>query len=244
MDGEVTLQATAQRQAYDFIRGEILSGAYPGGAKVNPQTVALRLGISRMPVREAIRQLDSEGLVTIRPNRGAIVTVLTPKEIAELFEMRAVLEALAARLALPRLQGEALEELELLRQRMDRVRGDAKTWILRHNAFHNYLCGLSDRPRLAAEIDRFRTAVQPYLLMSISVYQSTEMPHFEHEAIIDAVRSRNLARLESCMRDHVLSAARGVIEFLEQRGNAARPVGKRAAAASARRRPAVTARSR
>ena len=232
MDGEVTLQATAQRQAYDFIRGEILCGAYPGGTRVNPLTIAGRLGISRMPVREAIRQLDAEGLVTIRPNRGAVVTVLTPKEIEELFEMRAVLEALAARLALPRLAGEGLEELELLRQRMDRARGDPKTWIVRHNAFHNYLCSQSDRPRLTAEIDRFRTAVQPYLLMSISVYKSTEMPHFEHQAILDAIRAGHAARLESCTRDHVLSAGRGVVAFLEQRGQEA---GRAAAPRPARR---------
>jgi DNA-binding GntR family transcriptional regulator len=214
---DLTLAPSAQRKAYEFIREQILSGDYEGGDHLNPLTIAERLGISRMPVREAIRQLDTEGLVTIRPNRGAIVTILTAAEVNEIFEMRAVLEALAARLALPQLRGEVLEELEIFCQRMDRVRNDPKIWIERHNKFHNYLCRQSGRPRLTMEIDRLRTAAQPYLLMYISVYHLTEMPSFEHQTILDAIRSGNTTLLEVCVRDHVMSAGYGVIEHLKRR---------------------------
>ena len=69
---------TAQQHAYAYLRDRIVSGEYPGGTRVDVNEIAAAVGASRMPVREALRQLDSEGLVTIRPNRGAVVTALTP----------------------------------------------------------------------------------------------------------------------------------------------------------------------
>src|ERR1700712_4074602 len=92
-------QNSAQQRAYQFIRGCILQGEIPGGSKINPAEIAKTLGISRMPVREALVQLDVEGLVTNRMTRGAIVTVLDPSDVEELFEMRAALESIAARYA-------------------------------------------------------------------------------------------------------------------------------------------------
>src|SRR6516225_1896826 len=97
--------SSAQEEAWRFIRERILMGVFPGGLRLSPQRLADDLGSSRMPVREALLQLDAEGLVTIRPNRSAVVTVLTADDILELFEMRSVLEALAARLAAPQLCG-------------------------------------------------------------------------------------------------------------------------------------------
>ena len=90
---------SAQQQAYLFLRDQIQVGRLAGGSRIKPEDIATELGISRMPVREAIRQLDTEGLLTIRPNRGAIVTVFSADRLSELFEMRAVLEGLCARRA-------------------------------------------------------------------------------------------------------------------------------------------------
>ncbi len=204
-------------QAYWHIRKKILSGEFAGGERVNPSDIGEELDISRMPAREALRQLDAEGLVTIRPNRGAIVTALTPAEVSELFEIRAVLEALAARLALPQLTGEALIELDTHRQRMDRARGSVQLWIQRHNEFHDFIAAQAKRPRLAADIRRIRDALQPHLLLYIDVYKSTEMAGYEHEILMDAIRSKNAQLLELCVRDHVTNAGDGVIAFLEQR---------------------------
>src|SRR5690606_37515129 len=104
-------QRTAQQAAYHYIRERIISGAFPAGSKLNPAKIAQTLGLSRMPVREAILQLDAEGFANMRPNRGAIVTSLSPDGVLELFEMRSVLEALAARMAMPHLVGEPFEDL-------------------------------------------------------------------------------------------------------------------------------------
>jgi DNA-binding GntR family transcriptional regulator len=90
---------TAQQVAYIHLQDRIVSGALVTGSRINSDMVAAELGISRMPVREAIRQLDAEGYVTIRPNRGAIVTTRSREQIVELFEIRAVLEGMALRFA-------------------------------------------------------------------------------------------------------------------------------------------------
>ena len=207
----------AYLQVYWHLRNQILQGELVGGDRINPVVIGDQLGTSRMPVREALRQLDAEGLVTIRPNRGAIVTTLTAAEVCELFEIRAALEALAARCALSHLTDENLFDLDLIRQRMDRARGQAKLWVERHNEFHDFIVNLSQRPRLNADIKRIRNAIQPHLLLYIDVYKSTEIPGYEHTIVLDAIRSKNAQLLELCIRDHVMSAANGVMAFLEQR---------------------------
>ena len=207
----------AYLQVYWHLRNQILQGELVGGDRINPAVIGDQLGTSRMPVREALRQLDAEGLVTIRPNRGAIVTTLTAAEVCELFEIRAALEALAARCALPHLTDENLFDLDSIRQRMDRARGQAKLWVERHNEFHDFIVNLSQRPRLNADIKRIRNAIQPHLLLYIDVYKSTEIPGYEHTIVLDAIRSKNAQLLELCIRDHVMSAANGVMAFLEQR---------------------------
>lgn len=215
--GDTNPRHTAQQQAYWHIRQQILTGAFGGGAWVNPAKVADTLGLSRMPVREAIRQLDAEGLLTMRPNRGAVVTVLTPDDVEELFEMRAVLEALAVTHALPVLSGDTMEELLVLKRRMDRASNDAKLWIARHNDFHDFLCRQSGWSRLTESIARVRTSVQPYLAMYISVYEHMEMQGHEHDTLISAIESNDARRVELTVREHVLSAGQGVIAFLRDR---------------------------
>src|SRR5260221_12684084 len=124
--------SNAQQQAYSYLRSKIFSGELRGGMRLNPEEIAKTLEISRMPVREAIRQLDAEGYVVMRPNRGAVVTQLTVAEIQDLFEMRAALEGLAVRHAVPYLTDEAFYELATLKDRMDRAREEPAKWMRLH----------------------------------------------------------------------------------------------------------------
>ena len=207
---------TAQQLAYRFIRERILDGSFRGGMALKAHPIAEQLGISRMPVREALRQLDVEGLVTLRLNRTAIVTELTISEVNDLFEMRAALEALIAPGVAARITDEALEELERRRAAMDAVR-DPRIWVQRHAEFHDFLAGLSGRGRLVAEIERLRVAVQSYLLLYCDVYGTSELPSHEHETLLCALRTRNVALIELSLREHVLTASRGVVRFLAER---------------------------
>ncbi|MGQ9366862.1 GntR family transcriptional regulator [Azospirillum sp. ST 5-10] len=208
---------SAQQRAYQYIRDRIVDGSIAGGTKLNPAAIAGILGISRMPVREAIVQLDTEGLVTNRPNRGAIVTPLEPEDVEELFEMRAALEGLAARRAAERITDAQLEELEALAERMERVSADAQQWLRLHDEFHDLICVSSGRRRLVAEIRRIRASVRPYLLLYNRVYERAEMEGAEHLALVAALRSHNSVLAERTFSHHVATASIGVINFLRHR---------------------------
>lgn len=203
---------TAQAQAYLYIREQIQSGRFAGGDRVKPEDVATVLGISRMPVREAIRQLDTEGLLTIRPNRGAVVTVLSPDHLAELFEMRAVLEGLCARAAAKRFDDDAFDELTLLLNRMNRAEADPDQWIERHEAFHDFICENSGRPHVAAEVRKLRIAVEPYLRISRTSSQLVANSSDQHREIVEALKRGDPDHAERVMRHHIDSTSLEVIE--------------------------------
>jgi DNA-binding GntR family transcriptional regulator len=207
--------ATAQQEAYLFLREQIFSGELKAGTRLNPADIANALGISRMPVREAFRQLDSEGFIRMRPNRGAVVMILTPRDVEEIFQIRTALEVLALRLAMPQLDTSAVAELENLHQHMDLARDNPKVWVKRHDQFHDAICSYGERPRIAAEIKRFRTLIHPYMMQYfVKVNHTPEMAGHEHATIIAAIRSGNVALAEISMREHIMSAAQAVIQYL------------------------------
>jgi DNA-binding GntR family transcriptional regulator len=167
-----------------------------------------------MPVREAIRQLDAEGYVTIRPNRGAIVRTRSRDEVVELFEMRSALEGLAVRLGAARATNDMLEDLEMLNDRLRRTRSNRVAWVDRHDQFHDEICATSGRQQLRAECRRLRLAVSPYLRLYMKVHGDPERPGFEHERIIEALRSRDPDHAERVVRGHVMANSEGIAECL------------------------------
>jgi DNA-binding GntR family transcriptional regulator len=209
--------ATAQQEAYRYLRDRILSGEYAGDERLNPSEIALLLGISRMPVREALRQLDAEGLVTMRPNRAAHVRQLTAVEVEDLFEIRTALEVMAVRPAVRALTNESLADLKAMTERMDRARHDPVEWLKRHDDFHDAITALGRRTRLREELLRVRLAIRPYLLMYMKVFQTVEMPGLEHSSVLDALASSDVARAEDAMRVHVANPGQGLIRFLRER---------------------------
>lgn len=209
--------STAQDAVYEHLKQRILSGDLAGGTRLQPVEIGAELGVSRTPVREALHRLDIEGLVTINPNRGVIVTSLTLDEVRELFKIRTALEMLAASEAAPRLHEDALDEFELLMRRMDRVKGEPKEWVARHEAFHDRLYEFAQMPRLSAEIRRLREAIHPYLRLYIDIYHHTEMPGYEHQTVLSEIASRDPKRAAEAMRHHIEHAAAGVLDFLASR---------------------------
>lgn len=208
-----TSNRSAQERAYQYLRRAILSGELPGGVCLRQDSIAEHLKISRIPVRDAIGRLHAEGLITLS-NRRMVVTELGPTEVMEIFEIRAVLEGLALRLALPQLRGEVLHGIEDLLRRMNRVVDDTETWIERHEAFHDYLAHWSGRPRLVTQIRQLRATVQPYLRLYVEWRANTTRHGYEHEAILTAVLGGDARRADEIMQGHVMRTAKKVTEFL------------------------------
>src|SRR5258708_4886190 len=129
--------AKAQDKAYAFLKRRILDGAFTSEAAIVPEEIGKRLGISRMPVRAALLQLEKEGLITFGDNRRPVVTSLTVSEIVELFEVRVALETLAVERAVAHLDDASFRLLETKLEAMLRCASDARRWMECHSSFHD-----------------------------------------------------------------------------------------------------------
>ena len=145
------LAANATDHVLDAVRTAILTGDLAAGETLRQEELAERLGVSRMPVREAIKRLHAEGLVEVLPSRRVRVAALSRDEIEDIYDMRAALEPLAVRLAVPRLTRAQLRDAaHALEAAADEE--DAETFGVRNAAFHLSLMSACERPRLLAEI--------------------------------------------------------------------------------------------
>ena len=205
---------TAEEEAYRFILHRIRMGTYPSGTRLIPEDIAVEIGTSRMPVREAFRRLSTEGLVTIRPNRGAMVRGLTMQETREVFDMRAVLEGLAATLALDNVDAAELTELERLLEKMEAVNADIPQWVTYHREFHEYLCRLSRSPRLIRQISSLHAVVEPHMRLWLEHADKPMTSREDHMAILDAIRSRDPAVVEATIREHIRTTIPALQELM------------------------------
>lgn len=205
---------SAEDEAYRHIHAGIRTGRYRAGERLMPEAIALDIGTSRMPVREALRRLSTEGLVTIRPNRGVTVNRLNVTDMQEVFEMRAVLEGLAVRLALPNMTERTIRLLEDIIDRIDDHSAIQPDWTSAHRLFHETLCAASERPRLMRQIASLHSLVEPH--MRVWVLQADRPPsaRADHQGLIDALRSGDPQRCESAMREHVLDTVTDLVKVL------------------------------
>lgn len=215
--GKAAQLGTAQEEAYQALLSAIRSGRYRPGDRLVPEVIARQLDMSRMPVREALQRLATEGLVQIRPNRGAVVSGLTIEEIVEVFEIRSVLEGLAVRLAMPRVDARVIAELEhylALMEQAEEAGGDE--WFAHHQAFHEHISALSGRPKLIRQISALHIAIEPYMRVWLHhVDKPTSGTRAQH-VVVEALRTGDAAHAEQAMRDHVMRTTPRLVAFLRR----------------------------
>ena len=206
---------TAEEEAYNFLLEAICCGRYRKGDRLIAEDIASEVGMSRMPVREAFRRLDAQGLVTLRPNRGAIVSGLDIDQLQEVFEMRSALEGLAMRLAVPNIGERQLAALERLLDEMDDYRDESAEWVSRHRKFHEYLCSLSGRPRLLKQISALYSLIEAPMRLWLQHVDKPLSAREEHAVILDAIRAGDADRAEAVVREHIEGTVPELIKFLQ-----------------------------
>ena len=207
--------STAEQEAYLHLQRALRVGRYKPGERLIPEEIAAEIGMSRMPVREAFRRLDAQGLVTLRPNRGAVVSGLEFDELQEVFDMRSALEGLAIRVAVPRIGERQLSALERMLDEMDDYRDESAEWVSRHRAFHEYLCSLSGRPRLMKQISALYSLVEAPMRLWLQHGEKPLSARQEHAVILDAIRAGDAARAEAVVREHIEGTVPVLIQFLK-----------------------------
>jgi DNA-binding GntR family transcriptional regulator len=198
---------SAEQEAYAYVHRGLRHGRWRAGDRLIAEDIAAELGMSRMPVREAFRRLAADGLVLLRPNRGCVVAGLTLEEIYETFEIRSVLEGLAVRLAMPRIDLAVIGELRALLDGMERAGASGGDWVGRHQAFHAYVCELSGRPKLVRQIAGLHVVLEPYMRIWFDLVEKPLSAREEHESLIEALASGDARRAEAAMQEHILGTA-------------------------------------
>jgi len=206
---------TPQQIAYEHLRDGILSGRYVALSRLKSEIVAQEVGISRMPVRDALRRLHAEGLVTLRPNRGAVVTSLTPHDVMELFEMRAALEGLATYHAARNATSADFERLSSQLRELSHYKADTLGWSMLHDRFHDSVCRLSGRERLCNQVALIRQQVLPHTRLYVGRASDPEIAGYEHITILLAIRDDGPETAEAVMHAHIMRNAAGILEALE-----------------------------
>ena len=205
---------TAKEIAYDHLREGILSGELPASTQIRPEQIAQTLGISRMPVREALQKLHVEGLIAFGSNRRPVVIAHEPDEILELFEIRVALECLAVSRAVSHLTAEHLDALEKQLERMGAVGEDYPQWLQLHAEFHLMIYSVGRMPRLMEEIRRIYDAIHPFMLMYIDLFHVTEMPGVEHVRLIEVLRKHDPDLAALTMASHIRRTASQLVYFV------------------------------
>jgi DNA-binding GntR family transcriptional regulator len=198
---------TTQELVVAFLRDAILSGRLRGGARLIQDKIAAELNVSRVPVREALLQLEAEGLVRMEAHRGASVVWLAPEEIAEIFEIRQLLVAGAVRLAVPSLTDDQIARLEAIERKQAGERNMAARARLTH-AFYATLFERLNRPRLKSMMDKLEREVERYL-------KPLERPHLGHGELVEACRRRDAEGAAELIHDHLRRVGERAVQSVQ-----------------------------
>ncbi|HVG97595.1 MAG TPA: GntR family transcriptional regulator [Chloroflexota bacterium] len=207
---------TTHALAVDELRRMILSGRLSPGDRLRIEDLAAALGVSPMPVREALHHLTADGSVTLDPYRGFSVADLSAAEAEDLYSTRAVLEALAARVAVPRLDESTLAALSeaLAHQAAACAAGDATAFIEWDLGFHRTLYATAGRPVLARQIAGLINSSVRYSRANLPLPGSMDAALEAHRTIMDACQRRDADLAAAVTRRHTEQAAASVIRVL------------------------------
>lgn len=202
-------------QIFNKIREDILSGTYKRGDELKEATLGRKLGVSRTPVREALRQLELEGLVEIVPNRGARVTGISEKDISDIYLMRSRLEGLAARLAAEYMKEEDIAEMEevILLSEFHLKKAKNDQMVRLDGRFHEIMYHAAGSRMLEHVLTDFHHYVKLARANSVKTQNRAEESVLEHKAILEAIKKRDRDLAEKLANDHI----QHVIDNLEMK---------------------------
>lgn len=207
---------TLRERILEAIRDAILKGVLRPGEKVSEPELAERFGISRTPIREAFRQLESEGYLTVVPRKGAVVADLSERDVEEFYAIKSILEGYAARIAAEKLSDREIERLEQINQRLALLarEGDVKAFYRYHSEFHDLFVKAADNDKLADLIGQLGLKFSRMRMAALTVPGRMEISVQEHKKIIAAFRERNGEKADSMVRETAHLGARILMQSL------------------------------
>lgn len=202
---------------FETIRNAIISGSLKPGERLMEVQMAERLGVSRTPIREAIRKLELEGLIIMLPRKGAFVADLSVKDLTEVLEIRAALEGLAAGLAVTRINESEIEELEIIALKFNKAIeiDDIQELIALDIQFHETIFKASRNERLIQLNSNLREQVQRFREMYLKKANRSKETAKEHNDLLEAISSRDISKAEKLARKHVETTENAILKMME-----------------------------
>ena len=203
---------------FNTLREAILKGDLQPGERLMELSLASHLGVSRTPIREAIRMLEQEGLAVTVPRKGAEVARMTLKEMEDVLEVREALDQLAARIACDKISGEQIAQLKETGKRFaeSTLNGDLRELAASDEAFHDIIYAATDNQKLINLLENLRQQIYRYrveYLKNASIYPTLIQ---EHEAIITALEARDKEAVIRAMNIHVENQAGAVKQVIQE----------------------------
>jgi DNA-binding GntR family transcriptional regulator len=207
--------------AADELRQRILSGEYAEGFQLKQDALAEDFGMSRIPIREALVQLESEGFVRILPHRGAMVSALSAAEIGEVFELRALLEPRLLRLSAPRLTADDYTALDAINAeyRAEILAMNPARWGELNTRLHLRLMARADQPRTLAIVTSLLQNADRYTRLQLSLTRGgRSRARDEHTKLVRLCKSGDVDAACKLLTAHIRHAETMLLEFIEARG--------------------------
>ncbi|HUK24441.1 MAG TPA: GntR family transcriptional regulator [Terriglobales bacterium] len=225
MQSEISSELAIPRQSLtsavaDKLRDQIIRGEIVEGAQVRQDAIAAQYQVSRIPVREALRQLEAEGLITILPNRGAIVPVLSPDDIEELFAIRALLEPEVLKLSIPHLtQSDFTQADSILRKYEVELQREqhVEAWGRLNWQFHSTLYSRANRPYFMSIIRNVNNNGERYTRLQLYLTHGMKRANEEHHEILQLCRKRDVGAAARLLRQHIQYAGQSLKQVLQER---------------------------
>lgn len=208
------------RTAHEFVRrtlrAAVVDGTLPAGARLVQADLAQQLGVSTTPVREALRDLATEGLIMLDPHRGALVRTLDIDELREIYDLRLALEPMMVRRVISTMTPERLDRAAALQRRMEEP-CEPTTWSDLNRDFHAVLSEPDDSSRLASILAGLRDSAAPYVARSL-VSRPEQVPeaNAEHAELLDLYRGGDVARAVELTLSHLRATVRAIEEAYAQ----------------------------
>ena len=219
-------------QLREMIEEEVASGRLLPGTHLDEVELAGRFGVSRTPIREALSQLAGEGLVELRPRRGAVVAQASAQRLVEMFEVMAELEAMCVRLAVRRIGEDEMTALQHVHQRCKRAADlrDPDAYFYANEAFHSALYSASHNAFLCEQAQALQRKLRPYRRLQLRVRNRVQRSFEEHQSIVDALGAGDMALAVDAVRKHVVVQGERFADLLaglQQMAAAAAPAAAR-----------------
>ena len=201
----------------DGVRQLILRGELKPGERIRQEALATEYGVSRIPVREALRQLENEGLVSLVPHSGARVSRVDLSECVELYRLREAIEPLVLAASVPNLTEEQIADLRERMHAIEAAAGDVHTWLAEDRQFHLATYRGADMPRALRMVEGFWNQTQQYRRAYVGnlAPERLEIVHLDHRLILDAIERRDAEDAGDRQRAHIRRTRVGLLDHAE-----------------------------